>query len=96
MNINSEKKVDSLKKFNYYVKKKCFKKAIHLAQHFRIKGVMISKGTIKSNYPLTNKQISSLQYVEIDNPYYKCAGAMKLYLIAQIEHLLNKQQISID
>jgi len=45
----------------------------------------ICKSTIKSDYCLTDKDITTIPYISVKNPHYRCASDMKLYSIADIK-----------
>lgn len=87
MNLSKEKYESVIARIKRHSQNRCFKKAIELASHYKIKGVLITERTIREKYGLTKKQIENLQVIEIDNPYYKCAGNMRLFLLAQVEYV---------
>ncbi|MBC9812178.1 hypothetical protein H9Y05_06765 [Crocinitomicaceae bacterium CZZ-1] len=89
MNLKQEHKISLRQTFEKCIKQKFFKKAISLACKYKLKGVFGTAQTIKVKYGLSNLEISKLQCVEVDNPHFKCAAPMKLYLLAQAEHLAN-------
>lgn len=47
----------------------------------------ITKSRIKSEYRLKESDLDKLKFLEVDNPHYKVAGNMKLYLLKQVEYL---------
>lgn len=72
------------------IDKKHFKKAIELHQGRRLAGFTISKSKAKSMYNLTDKDIKNIRFLEVDNPHYKCAPKMKLYLQKELEYKFSK------
>jgi hypothetical protein len=40
---------------------------------------------------IPEKQIGLLNFLEVDNPHYKCAKRMKLYLIDEVKAKFNIQ-----
>lgn len=87
--IKMKKKISTSEKarreYDKLVNSKCYKKAIeHLSRH-RIKDVTITKSRAKAIYNLKEADFNKLKFIEVDNPYYKCAACMKLYMIKEIE-----------
>ncbi len=89
MNVD---KTEKLKIVNGLNKRGYFKKAIEFATKYKVSDVLITKKTIKEKFGLSEKEIQKLKVVAVDNPHYKCSGKMKLYLIGEIEHILNKNK----
>ncbi len=83
---NAQKEIGKL------IRKKKFRDAITIADRFKVSGITVTKLTAKKVYRLTEKEIRELQYAEAPNPYYKCAGAMKLYLIGEIENKIKSRK----
>ncbi|CAG5081255.1 hypothetical protein [Parvicella tangerina] len=90
MNLSADRKKQIQKDFNRNVQRRCFGKAIRMAKYYKIKGVLVTRKTLKEEYQLSNEQIKKLQFIEVDNPHFKCAGNMKLYLKAQAKHIKAK------
>jgi len=47
----------------------------------------ITKSRLKSEYRLKESDLQSLNFLEVANPHFKVAPAMKLYLLEQVEYL---------
>ena len=94
MNLKNETKITLRRTFKKYVTQKCFRKAITFASRNKLKGVLSTKRTVEEKYGLSKLDISKLQFIEVENPHYKCMAPMRLYLIAQAEYFSakNKQQ----
>lgn len=86
MKLKKEVKLKAEKEFRREVSRKCYRKALKLVAEYRITNVTKSKGTIKEKYGIKEKDFKRLNYIEVDNPYYKTAGKMKLYLLAEVEN----------
>lgn len=74
-----------IREVNRLIKRKCHIKALDLIRRYKLSGYTITKSRAKREYGLTEQQIMKLPYNEADNPYYKIAEPMKLYLKAQCE-----------
>lgn len=85
MNLKQENKISLRQTFEKYINQKRYQLAIKLARKYKIKGVFGTARTIKVKFGLSNQEILKLQCVEVDNPHFKCAAPMKLYLLAQAE-----------
>ena len=81
---NSEKEVMRL------AKKGCYRKALDLVRRFKPVGLTTTKKSLKSVYGLTKAQIAKLNFIEVNNPHYICAGPMRLYLKMEIEKKFKK------
>ena len=90
MNLSKENRLKIEKEFKREVKRKCYKKALKLVSRYKIANVTKSKGKIKEMYGLKEKDFKRLNFIEIDNPHYKIAGNMKLYLLAEVENKFQK------
>ncbi len=64
---------------------------LELIHRYRLSGRTVTKSTLKSSMKITEKQIKTLNFLEVDNPYYKCARRMKLYLIDEVKTKFNIQ-----
>ena len=89
MNLTEENKKKVNRQFAKAVRTKCYRKALALVSKYKIKGVTLSQNGIKELFGLKNKDFGKLNFIEIDNPHYKCAGNMKLYLIQEVEDKFN-------
>ena len=47
---------------------------------------LITKKTIKENWFLTEKDLEEIEMFEVNNPYYKCAAPMCLYVVEDIKN----------
>jgi hypothetical protein len=69
-----------------------YKEALELVRRFKVKNVTVTKLTLKKKYGLNSKEIESLDFIEVDNPHFKSAGNMKLYLRGEAYRLQLKKQ----
>ena len=46
---------------------------------------MICKSIAKNKYKLNDKDLINIEYIEVDNPHFKCAAKMKLFLEKDIK-----------
>lgn len=80
------------------IQKKDYDTAFALLRRFRQKGFSITLSGLKKQYKLTKEEIDQLPYSSVKNPHYATAQPMRLYLIAQIEELIQnrtcKQQLN--
>ncbi|MGE5943996.1 MAG: hypothetical protein ACM31G_06620 [Flavobacteriales bacterium] len=79
--LNAKETIEGLAKNKQYAK------ALDILRRFKIEGLSVTKSTLKKEFGLTPKEIEELNYIEVDNPYYKCAGPMRLYLKAEVEKI---------
>jgi len=61
-----------------------FKLCLELIYRYKLKGFTVTISNLRGKLKLTDKEIENLNYLQVDNPYYKCAYPMKLYLIEEI------------
>ena len=73
------------------INRKDYGEALDLVRRFRTSGFVVTKSTLKREFDLKDSDIEKLKFHEADNPYYKCAPPMKLYLKA--EAILLKEKI---
>jgi len=52
---------------------------------------LICKSKARKQYKLSERDIGELPFLEMDNPHYKCASAMKLYLLSDVHGLSRKK-----
>src|SRR6185503_14129605 len=67
----------TLKRYNMNVCEKCSKMD---------KYTSICKTTALKDYKLTENDIANIDYKELKNPHYSCAGTMKLYKLSEIKN----------
>lgn len=68
---------------------KRYKEALEFVRKHKLKNLTVTRETLKSKYNLKPKDIEKLHYIEMDNPHFKSAGNMQLYLRAEAyNHLL--------
>jgi hypothetical protein len=60
---------------------------LKIMSNIRIKNLTVTKSTLKSKYGLKPKDIEKLNYIEVENPRFKNAGKMRLYLRAEAYNL---------
>lgn len=56
----------------------------------------ITKAKIKNKYRLNDADLATLKFLEVDNPHYKVAGNMKLFLLEQVELLAKNKYGSLE
>jgi hypothetical protein len=87
-------KKDTIEKYRLQVEELIcqnkFKDALNLASRFPLKtnsdnGFVITKTRLLSQYKIKASDLSSLCFVEKDNPYYKVAPKMILFLEAEVK-----------
>lgn len=70
-----------------------FVEALELLKKYKVKNLSVTKSTLKNKYELKPKYIEKLHYIEVDNPHFKNAGKMRLYLRAEAYyHSLKKKR----
>lgn len=67
------------------LKRKHYRKALQIISKLKLGGYTITKSRLKDEHHLSAEEIEKLNYIEADNPHYKKSGAMRLYLIQEIE-----------
>ena len=90
MNLKKETILACEKECRSLIKKRKWLSALDLISSRYLKGLTVTKSTLKKIYGLKPKQIELLNFIEVENPYYKCSPPMKLYLIGEAEYILNK------
>lgn len=69
-----------------------YSEALELVNKYKAKKLTVTKFTLKNKYGLKPKDIETLHYIEVENPIYKSAGLMKLYLRAEAHRLSLKKK----
>lgn len=57
-----------------------YAEALEMLKTYKVKSLSVTKSTLKSKYGLKPKDIEKLHYIEVENPHFKNAGPMRLYL----------------
>jgi ribosomal protein L4 len=83
----------SKKEVKRLIKKRCYRKALDIVRRFKVSNVTITKRSLKEKFKLSERQIKKLNFIEVDNPYYKCAGAMRLYLTDEVIYKLKNNKL---
>ena len=73
-----------------YIDNKDFFEALSLVSRFKVSGWTITKSRAINEYGISKESIENLNHVLVANPYYRKAGDMKLYLIAEVLNQLNQ------
>lgn len=60
-----------------------YEEALKLVDKFKLKKLTVTRETLKKKYGLKPKDIEKLHYIEAENPHFKNAGNMRLYLRAE-------------
>lgn len=84
MNLSKSTRLAHEKSVDQQLKNKCYDNALEIICEYRLKNYTITKSRAKSEYNLKDKDFKVLSYAAVDNPYYKCAPKMKLYLIQEL------------
>lgn len=71
-----------------------YPEALELIKKYKVKGLSVTKATLKSKYGLKPKDIEKLHYIEVDNRMYATAP-MRLYLRAEAFYYSNKLKRSV-
>ena len=69
-----------------------YTEALELINKYKVNKLTVTKSTLKGKYGLKPKDIESLSYIEVDNPHFKSAAPMKLYLRAEAHRLSLKKK----
>ena len=91
MNLKKETILACEKECRSLIKKRKWLSALELVRIKHLVGFTITKSTLKTLYGLKPKQIDLLNFLEVKNPHYKCSPPMKLYLIGEVEYILNME-----
>jgi hypothetical protein len=86
--INSKKHLPILQE---KLKRKHYRKALEIIEKLKLRGYTVTRSRLKEEYKLLPAEIEKLNYIEVDNPHYKKSGAMRLYLINEIEDKFMKK-----
>ena len=70
---------------------KCFIRPEIIKKIKNVKEQRITITKAKKEYLLTDKDLESLKYESVQNPHYRSAAPMKLYLLSEIEELHDKK-----
>lgn len=62
---------------------KRYEEALELVRKHKLKHLTVTRTTLKTKYNLKPKDIEQLNYIEMQNPHFKSAGKMRLYLRAE-------------
>lgn len=73
-----------------YIDNKDFFEALALVSRFKVSGWTITKSRAINKYGISKESIENLNHVLVANPYYRKAGDMKLYLIAEVLNQVNQ------
>lgn len=73
-----------------HIDNKDFSEALNLVSRFKVSGWTITKSRAINEYGISKKSIEGLNHVLVANPYYRKAGDMKLYLIAEVLNQVNQ------
>lgn len=93
MNISKETLQNAIKLCDSEAKLGHYSNALIIVEKYYLKGKTITRRTLRTQYKATKKQIEQLNFIEVENPYYKSSGAMRLYLIAEVE---DKLMLDVD
>ena len=88
MNIITRKNVSEY--IQNHIDNKDFSKALALVSSFKVSGWTVTKSRAINEYGISKNAIENLNHVVVANPYYRKAGDMKLYLIAEVLNHLNQ------
>ena len=88
MEIINKKNVN--KYIQNHIDNKDFSEAFALVSRFKVSGWTITKNRAINEYGISKKSIENLNHVLVANPYYRKAGDMKLYLLAEVLNQVNQ------
>lgn len=69
---------------NKHLNRRWYTRALTLIAKYRLPGYCITQTRAKTEFKLTDKQLSKFKFIEAKNPHYSSAPPMKLYLLKQI------------
>lgn len=90
MNLKDTTRLAKAKLVEKQLKVRRYDNALEIIIKYRLKNYTITKSRAKSEYNLKDKDFKVLSYAAVDNPYYKCAPKMKLYLIQELKDKFGK------
>jgi len=94
MNLKQQTKQKHIDKIETLIDRKEYKEALDIVKKYRIKGYTANGSTLlKNGLGIKPKDLPSLCNVRVRNPFYRCAGDMKLYLIREAEVKFSKMAI---
>ena len=67
-----------------------YAEALKLVKKYKTKSLTVTRETLKKKYGLKPQDIEKLHYIEVENPHFKSAGSMRLYLRAEAFYYSNK------
>lgn len=72
-------------------KEKKWKESLDLVKRFKVIEVTMTKSRIMSECKVSQKDIEQLNFIEVSNPYYSVSAPMKLFLIAEVNHIFKRK-----
>jgi len=69
-----------------------YDEALEMLKEYRVRRLSVTKSTLKSEFGLKPKDIEKLHFIEVENPEYKSAPPMKLYLRTEAHRLWLKKK----
>ena len=87
--IKIPKGTDVKSYFEERVKQGEYEFCLELIHRYKLSGLTVTKSKLKNLMKISEKQIGLLNFLEVDNPHYKCAKRMKLYLIDEVKAKFN-------
>jgi len=74
------------------INSKDYEFCLELVYRYKLKGYTVTNATLKRTWAISPYEIEHLNYLEVTNPFFKCAKPMKLYLIDEIREKLGVEK----
>lgn len=90
MNLKESTLLATVRLVEKQLNKQCYDNALELIAQYKLQGFTMTKTRAKSEFNLKDDDFRALSCSIADNPYYKCAPKMKLYLLRELEDKFGK------
>ena len=92
MNIKEQTIKNYIKKVDTYINKKKYVEALEIAAKFPLKnGYVICQTRALDEFIVNKDDLHNINHVEKDNPHYKTASKMKIFLVVELEYLFKRR-----
>lgn len=93
MNIKEKKIKFYIKKVDDYISNKKFVEALNIATKYPLEnGYVICQTRALDEFKVKKEDLQYVHHIEKDNPHYKTASRMKIFLIVELESLFKKRE----
>ena len=90
MNLKESTRLEKVRLVEKQLNKQCYDNALELISQYKLQGFTMTKTRAKSEFNLKDDDFRALSCSIADNPYYKSATKMKLYLIRELNDKFSK------